>query len=85
MRLELQVMVPRRLVLRHLLAVEQYLGVGQVDDEAQDEVEEDGILLLFARVLEERDQVRLQDLDLAQPASHLMVVIIAPELGEMQT
>ena len=78
-------MVPRRLVLRHLLTVEQYLGVGQVDDEAEDEVEKDGVLLLLARVLEQRDQVGLQDLDLAQPASHLMVVIIAPELGERQT
>ena len=80
MRLELQVMVPRGLILGELLAEKQYLGVGQVDDEAEDEVEEHCVLSLPARVLEQRHQVGLQHLDLAQPATHLVVVIIAPEL-----
>ena len=75
-------MVPRRLVLRELLAEEQYLRVSQVQDEAEDEVEEHGVLLLLARVLEQRHQVGLQHLDLAQPAAHLMIVIIPPELRE---
>ena len=77
-------MVPRRLILRELLAEKQYLGVGQVHDEAEDEVEEHRVLPLPARVLEQRHQVGLQHLDLAQPATHLVVVVITPELREVK-
>ena len=80
MRLQLQVEVSRGLVLRELLAEEQNLGVGQVDDEAEDEVEQHRVLPSLARVLEQRHQVGLQHLDLAQPTTDFVIVIVPAKL-----
>ena len=75
--LELEVVLPRHLVLGQLLAEEQDLRVGEVDEEAEDELEEVGVVLV---VPDQGDEVGLHDLDLAEGPADGVVVVVSTEL-----
>ncbi len=79
-RLQLEVVVPHDLVLRQLLPEEQQLRVGEVDHEPEHHVEE--LLVVLGVVPEERHQVGLDNLDLAEGAPDLVGVIVASELED---
>ena len=66
------------LVLRQLLPEEQQLRIGEINEQPEREIED---LRVFGRVvLDQVEQVGLDDADLAQATTDLVVVVIATEL-----
>ena len=66
------------LVLRQLLPEEQQLRIGEINEQPERQIED---LRVFGRVVfDQVEQVGLDDADLAQATTDLVVVVIATEL-----
>ncbi len=75
MPLQLHVVISGDLVLRELLAKQQQLGPGEVDQKSQHQVEK---LLVVRMVTEEGNQIGLHDADLTEaPPQDVAVVVLA--------